>query len=203
MIKVIFFDVDNVLYRSGWRPAIVASERRHKYPRGRLYASAHDRPYWKAFTLGRITERQYWQSVARDFFSVTGQHINQAELQSDFRRHTRMIPGMKVLLQRLAKHYRVGIISNYPREWHVWAIKHFKLAPFVSCTAVSGVLHIRKPDQRIFRKALRLARVRPAESLYIDDRPERAIGAHQIGIPTVVFRTSAQLKKKLHRLHII
>ena len=60
MIKALFFDSGDVVVKEGFTPGITEFENAHNLPKGSVYAAAHDQPYWREFTLGNITEDQYF-----------------------------------------------------------------------------------------------------------------------------------------------
>ena len=66
-IKAIFFDSGNVLVKEGFTPGIAKYEKQFQISKGNLYKSCHDRDYWKNFTLGRITKKEYYSKIKKDF----------------------------------------------------------------------------------------------------------------------------------------
>ncbi|MFA6098884.1 MAG: HAD family phosphatase [Patescibacteria group bacterium] len=199
MIRAIFFDIDNVLLKSGFRKGIRQYERRYRLPRGSVYVSMHNRKYWKDFTLGKISEKDYLKKVSADYPGG----LNMKVLQRFIRSKTKLLKKTLSLARQLRSKFIVGIISNHPREWWQWSSKKFKLSKTFKVVAISGIVHTRKPDPKIFRYALKKARVRAKESVYIDDRPDIIKGASSIGIHPVIFKNAAQLKKELERIVII
>jgi putative hydrolase of the HAD superfamily len=71
----------------------------------------------------------------------------------------------------------------------------------IKVKAVSSYIHVRKPDKKIFEYALRQAGVKGGEAAYVDDRPDRVQGAHELGINVVVFDGDVKrLKDKINNL---
>lgn len=200
MIKAIFFDTGDVIYREGFPRAVYRMEQRHRYPRGSLYRSCHDHQYWRDFTLGKITEQKYLHYVAKDFKSETGLRLNRREFKTGIRRDGRLIPGIRVLLHQLQRRYFLGTVSNHPAEWYFSLIRRFRIQQIFTIHAVSGMVHYRKPGIEIFKYALRQAGVHASESIYIDDRPDRIQGAKKLGMHVIAFRSVKQLKKDLSKI---
>ena len=66
---------------------------------------------------------------------------------------------------------KVFVVSNEGRELNDYRIRTFQLASFVDCFVSSCFVHLRKPDEEIYRLALDLAHVEPTEVAYLEDRP--------------------------------
>jgi len=199
MIRAIFFDIGNVIYKDGYRAGIEKLEAKRSYPEKSLYQSAHDRKHWKDFTLGKITEEEYLKKVAEDFSKNFSRKINKKEFQKSMLKQTKLIKGILNYIRTLHK-FKLGVISNHPKEWFFRYEKKFGFKGLFEAIAISGLAHIRKPDIRIFRYAIKKLKVKPEESIYIDDRPERITGASSLGMKIIVFKSTEQLKIKLKHL---
>ena len=79
---------------------------------------------------------------------------------------------MLELMRRLkAKHgLKVVVVSNEGRELAVDRIRRFKLDSFIDFFVVSAFVHIRKPDEDIYRIALDISQAAPERVAYVDDR---------------------------------
>ena len=62
------------------------------------------------------------------------------------------------------------MVNNEGRELNVRRIQNFKLASFVDFFISSCFVHVRKPDEDIYRIALDIAQVPPEQVAYLDDR---------------------------------
>lgn len=193
MVKAVFFDSGNVLVKEGFVSSIKEYEEKYNIPEGRVYASAHDRQWWKDFTLGQITEQEYWDHTVKDFAGdLNIQELRQLILKN-------FIPNSDLFdyIKTLRKRFILGVISNNPREWfdYFWGVYNWD--ELFQIKAVSSYIHIRKPDIRIYQYALTEARVSGSEAVYIDDRPDRIEGAVQLGIKILIYNNLEQLKKEL------
>jgi putative hydrolase of the HAD superfamily len=72
----------------------------------------------------------------------------------------------------LKAHYnlKIAAVSNEGRELTIYRIQKFELGKFIDFFVSSCFVHYRKPDADIFRIALDIAQVPPAEVVYIEDR---------------------------------
>ena len=193
MIKGIFFDSGNVLVKEGFKPGIAEYEKKHKIAQGELYAFCHDYDYWQEFTLGNISEKAYYEHVAKNFKkSLDIKELDKLIYQN-------FIPNFPLLkfIKTLRNDYILGIISNNPKEWFNYFWQEYRWHEVFNVKSVSGEIHIRKPDMRIFFDALAKAKIQGQEALYVDDRPERGLAAKEIGVNVLIYENLSQLKKDI------
>lgn len=126
---------------------------------------------------GRLAGRdllERFASLAREPMDLAAAHaswVDMFELQ----------PRMVALAQRLSERYRVYLLSNIgdlhwahlAREYGLHRIGHGALPSFLA-----GVM---KPDAGIYAEAERRFALEPAETVFIDDRPENVRAARGRG----------------------
>ncbi|MBI2356341.1 MAG: HAD family phosphatase [Candidatus Doudnabacteria bacterium] len=196
MIKAIFFDSGNVLVREGFTAGIKEYEAAHGIKPGLLYASAHDGVWWKDFTLGNISEQEYFQKTAEDFKQALDVEDLKKLILKNFSPNRELLGFLAVLKSR----FTLGVISNNPKEWFDYFWQQYHWGEIFTIKAVSSYLHIRKPDVKIYEYALQQAGVSGSEALYIDDRPDRIEGAEQLAMKILIYKNVEQLKKELQKL---
>src|SRR5205814_9734424 len=84
---------------------------------------------------------------------------------------------------------KVIAVSNEGRELNDYRIRTFGLAAVIDFFVTSCLVGLRKPDPAIFRLAIDLAQVEPAETLYIDDRPALVEVAAKLGLRAIHHET--------------
>jgi len=103
-------------------------------------------------------------------------------------------------IKTLSNKFRLGVISNNPKEWFEYCQKEFGWDKLFTVNVISSYLHIRKPNEAIFRKALKMAKVKGKEAVYIDDRPDRVEGAKALGMKILIYQNVEKLKNDLNAL---
>jgi putative hydrolase of the HAD superfamily len=108
-------------------------------------------------------------------------------------------PEMIDLICGLKSRYRLRIaaVSNEGRELTKHRIRKFRLTDFIDFFVSSCYVHIRKPDEDIFRIALDLSEADPEEVLYIEDRPMFIEVAAGLGIRGILHRDYETTKSAL------
>ena len=90
----------------------------------------------------------------------------------------------RAVLGRLARHYRLGVVSNfYGNVARILA--DAGIAPLLSAVADSTRVGWMKPDRRIFEHAVRELGTTPEATLHVGDSYERDVrAAHAVGLRT-------------------
>jgi putative hydrolase of the HAD superfamily len=184
MIRAIVFDLDDTLYpesdfvTSGYRAV------------ARHVADAYGCSFKAAFTTMMTT---YVTHSRRMVFPVLlKRHLNAsvplAELVEVYRQHRpriRMFPGYSRLLQRFAREYRLGIITDglpQVQERKVEALHLKNLMHKIIYTWEYGP-EKEKPHSIAFCLMLESLQADPASALFVGDNPEKDCkGAHGAGM---------------------
>jgi putative hydrolase of the HAD superfamily len=103
------------------------------------------------------------------------------------------------MIKGLKKTYglKVAVVNNEGRELNEYRIKKFGLNTFVDFFISSCFVHFRKPDADIFKIALDIAFVKPAEVLYIEDRPMFITVAEEQGITGICHKDFESTRERL------
>jgi len=98
------------------------------------------------------------------------------------------IDGAGDTVARLARRFRLGVVSNGIPDVQYQKLITLGLDRFMQCTVLSEELGIRKPDARIFERALADLQTDAAQSLYVGDSYSRDIvGAKKAGMGAIWF----------------
>ena len=106
------------------------------------------------------------------------------------------------LIRRYKEQYGVKIIalSNEGREVNEHRINTFRLNEFIDCFVSSCYVHLRKPDEAIYKLAIDLAQTPLEKCIYIDDRAILVQVAARYGLNGIVHENYAATKQQLDAL---
>ena len=93
-------------------------------------------------------------------------------------------------LQFAECHYRLYdlvLLSNDVKEWSKYLFALHGLQKYFKDTIVSGEIHMRKPENRIFVHALERLQCSPRECIYVDNSVRNLDAAQEAGMETVLF----------------
>lgn len=192
MIEAIFFDLGMVLVTFDWNIAIPRFAARNGGNAERvkefLAHSFHD-----AFERNELTAQEFFQRGR----ATMGFEGTQTEFQSYWNEIFSEIPSSVEMVRALALSIPLYTLSN-TNPWHAaYLEKHFDWMQLFTRRFYSCTLGVRKPDARIYEKALAHAKVAPQRALLIDDRIENIHGAHAIGMKTLHAQTPQVLQERL------
>lgn len=193
-IKVMFMDIGGVLLSNGW-----GHESRQKAAEifGINYQEMdvlHNFIY-NVFEIGSITLNEYLDTVV--FHSP--RNFTKAEFKEFMYAQSVELPQMLNWLKSWKKETDLPVfaISNESREINDYRIEKFNLRELFDGFFSSCYMGIRKPDPRIFEKALQITQVKPSECLYFDDREMLVKAAKKIGINGIEHHSFEDTKRIL------
>jgi putative hydrolase of the HAD superfamily len=110
-----------------------------------------------------------------------------AELhRSIARKRLRLYPQVQETLDQLRSHFRLGVVSDAQSAYAVPELRAVGLLKYFNAIIVSGDYGYRKPDPRLFQKALDALQVRPAQAIYVgNDSYHDIFGAQQVGMKAI------------------
>lgn len=94
------------------------------------------------------------------------------------------------MIKKLKEQYLIGIICNNIHEWVMQKLKDEKIENLFNTIVSSSQVGVRKPDSRIYEKALVNLKVIPQESVFVSDELcEDLIGSKGMGMISVWLNT--------------
>jgi putative hydrolase of the HAD superfamily len=178
-ITALFLDIGGVLLTNGW--AHQSRELAAKAFNLDL-AEINDRHQLtvETYEVGKLTLEEYLNLVV--FYRE--RTFKWIEFRKFMFEQSKPHPQMIQLIQKLKAKYglKIAVVSNEGRELNSYRIQKFKLGEFVDFYISSCFVHLRKPDNDIYRMALDIAQVPAEQVVYIDDLPLFIQAAQEEGI---------------------
>jgi HAD superfamily hydrolase (TIGR01509 family) len=79
------------------------------------------------------------------------------------------VPGAREVVERLARDYRLGVISNASPDVQYAKLEGLGIRGLLDCVVLSDQLGVEKPEPAIFHHAASLLGARPEESVHVGD----------------------------------
>ena len=162
---------------------------------------------WELFFISEL-ERRYTRGEvsSKDFYEKVNQYFPKKVNYETFSRLWNEIfvenLEMDELLGKLKKRYPLYMISN-TNDLHFEYIKqNFRITKHFTGFFPSHTVGHRKPSHAMFHHVLKEIKLKPEETVFVDDISEFVESARQLGINAVQFTTRENLEHDLRNLGI-
>lgn len=196
-IKVVFMDIGGVLLSNGW-----GHESRQKA--AEVFELDYDEMnelhnfIYNVFEIGSITLNEYLETVV---FHCP-RNFTKAEFRDFMYAESAELPKMLSWLKTWKKHTQLPVfaLSNESRELNAYRIATFGLLDVFDGFFSSCYVGIRKPDPRIFQKAMEIVQAAPEDCIYFDDRPMLINVAKKLGMNSIQHQSFEATTKILENI---
>lgn len=185
MYKAIIFDFFDVIHSDPYR------RWRNKYD---IEHAGEVERINRMLDSGEITEQEFWHGLA----DATSQSYDQ--VAAVFEDKNLIDPDVVSFIKELGSKYKIGLLSNAGSEYLRELLHIHDLAELFDEIVVSGEVKMIKPDPEIFEHILQKLGVKAEESIFIDDNRRNVNSAERLGIKSIMFTSSDQLKRELHEI---
>jgi putative hydrolase of the HAD superfamily len=199
-IRTILWDMGGVLLTNGWdhteRDAVLEHFGLERGEFEERHPAAND-----AWEKGEINAEEY---LRRTVFYKPRNFSWQDFLQAMKLQSQMLHPGCFRILRGLAAshEYKLGVLNNEATELNDYRIEKFGLRELFEYFLSSCYLGLRKPDERIFVRALQIIQADPAATVFIDDREGNVNAAKAAGMQAIHFTAPEVLIEQMGALGI-
>jgi len=207
-IKTIFFDIGGVLQEGKY--SIRALRKHHLLSVHHKmvhelkididqWFDAIDTPYAQAIE-GKISRAKALATISKNL------GISQTKLRTlwigHYKKHYKKNKKLFAIALKLKKQgYKIAILSD---QWYLSkdALVNQKITKNFKPILISCDVGVRKPNPKIYKLALKKAKVKAGESLFIDNQEWNTLPARKLGMKTILFKNNGQTIKELNKLGI-
>lgn len=136
--------------------------------------------------------REVFKAIVMKFASRTPEELDHlsSDLSQLFRAMTRkrifIYPTVKPALDQMQKKYRLGIVSNAQEAFTMPELGLYDLTRYFETVVLSSQAGVKKPNSRIFTRALSNLNVKPSEAVMVgNDMTADMMGASKLGMRTI------------------
>ena len=166
-ITTVFIDVGNVLLTDSWSPAL-RQKAWERFSFDFAEVAKRSQLTFEGYEEGNVSLDEYLTWVVfHEKRSFSREEITEFMLAQ-----SQSYPEMIELFRALKAHHslKVAAVTNDGKEFIERRVQQFGLKEFIDFFIVSCFVHCRKPEPGIYRMALDIAQVSPAEVVYVDDQ---------------------------------
>ncbi|WP_301922740.1 HAD-IA family hydrolase [Ferruginibacter sp.] len=196
-ITTLFLDIGGVLLSDGWGHQF-RQQAADKFNLDYAEMNQRHRLLFVVYEEGRITLDEYLDRVV--FYQERG--FTPSQFKDFMFSLTTADTNMITLIKQLKATYQLKIIvvSNEAKELNEYRIQKFQLNLLIDFFISSCYVHVRKPDEAIFKIALNGVQVPANEIVYIDDVQMFTEIATGIGIRSIWHKDHLSTAKELAKL---
>jgi FMN phosphatase YigB (HAD superfamily) len=199
-IEVIFFDLGNVIlpfnnYQIAEKLSRFSQKREFQDPE-KIFSYLFDlqEGVINPFDMGKMSPQEFFRSVKN--------HLGLSIIFEQF------IPiwtnifiedrEVSEIIRSLKGKWRLGLLSNTDPLHFNYIVSTFPIVSALEKWILSYEVGFKKPDTRIFQRAMEWASVKPEKILFIDDTKGHVESAVSLGMQGIHFISALQLKEELY-----
>jgi len=203
IIKIVLFDYDGVmtLDKSGTESTCNYISKNLNIDNN-IFENEY-RKYKSDLTYGKVTHEEIWKLLCENInmdIPISVLHDSFYNTPVDNEMH-------EFVLKIKHQNIKTGLITNNRVDRMEFINKKFDLNKYFDIIAISGVLGFGKESDKIFIETLEKMKIKPAESIFIDNQEKNLTIPKRLGIKTIHYndkeRNLSELKNKLKEYGII
>ncbi len=196
-IKAVLFDLGKVLIHFDFEPAFKRLAKHCKKNPSDIRDFFASSELEVLYDGGKISSYHFYRNVKRDL----GLSLSYVQFQHLWNSIFTPVPGMAGLIHRVARRKRLVLVSNTNQMHFSYVKKHYPVLKKFHAHVLSYKEKVRKPDERIYRIALKACNAKAHEVIYIDDREDLTSAAKELGFHVHTFKNDRPKLEKLLRKH--
>jgi len=203
-IEVIFFDLGNVIlpfnnYQIAEKLCRFSQKREFQDPE-KIFSYLFDleKGVINDFDMGRVSPSEFFQSIKKSLgLSIAFEKF--IPIWTDI-----FIENQEVseIILSLKGKWRLGLLSNTDPLHFQYIVSTFPIVSTLEKWILSYEVGFKKPDARIFQRAMEWASVEPEKILFIDDTKGHVEAAISLGMQGVHFISATKLREELFQRQV-
>lgn len=134
-----------------------------------------------------FTKAGYGDISSHEFLSLLGYQDTEFHMRDYIENHLSFDSSFIDFAEKYYQTYDFVLLSTDVSEWSAYITKYFGLDKYFKHKIVSGDVHCRKPDPKIYEMTLQKANKKANECLFIDDSINNLLAAKEMGIGSILF----------------
>ena len=153
----------------------------------------------RSFDTGKIEPADFYREAVQKLGAKVGQDTFFRVYRDVFSPN----PPVLDILRRLKNRYKLILLSNTDVVRFGFIKEKYPEIFVFDEYVLSYEVGYLKPSPEIYQEALKKARVRPEESVFLDDLSENIEGARAVGMGAVLYGPQTDLEADLRKMNVI
>lgn len=198
-LRAIIFDIGRVLLRVDISRSLTGLAENIPLSPDEIWSAISNDPRWADWQEGRISPRDWHLHLAKRL----GGSLTFEQFVDSWNRALDPVPiHENSFFEKLSRRYRLALLSNTDPVHVAYMNASYDFLRFFPVRIYSCSVGASKPNPIIYREALRAAKVRAEEAVYIDDIPAYVEAAQRLGMAGIPFQSPQQLEIDLRALGV-
>ena len=150
--------------------------------------------------LGEITEKQFYRQIEKTFHVA----MTPKQMHNSIVNRMRANKSLIKFLPELKKE-KTALFTNSIGHMALDVLKMRRVPTnkIFDKVFVSSKIHMAKPDPKAYKFAMAKLKVKPSETILVDDRLENIKPALALGMHGIIFKNTSQFKKELTKYNLV
>ncbi|MBI2499301.1 HAD-IA family hydrolase [Candidatus Woesearchaeota archaeon] len=203
MIKNIIFDIGGVLITKTKYNKLALTISKLIFKQNKVLRETNIQPkikkYWREWRVSKITEKEFFEKVKTTLHLKYPVFFIKKHLYSAHEIDYEILN----LIKELKQNHKLYSLTNHAREWYNSQNKQVHFDKLFNGIVTSFDAKIAKPKIKIYKLLLNKYKLKPKETIFIDDQTENIVTARNLGIKSIHYKNIIQLKKELKKYDIL
>jgi putative hydrolase of the HAD superfamily len=193
-IKAIIFDLGGVITHGGYLDFL------HTYCAECMTSIGKKKilQLERQVNLAKISEQEFYKQIEKVFHV----HLSPNQMHKIILKNMKADKALTHLIPKLKK-AKIILFTNSIGAISIEVLRRHKIKNLFDKVFISTKMHMAKPDRKAFEFVLGKIKLKPGETLMVDDRLENIAPARKIGMNGVVYKNSAQFAKELKKYELV
>jgi putative hydrolase of the HAD superfamily len=195
MYKNIIFDIGNVLLN--FKPEEYLKTKIREADRvSEIHKEIFQSEEWLMLDRGTLTEEEAKSILIRN--SSRNGHLIELAFENWYELLTPIEDSVEVLKELKGAGYKVYFLSNFHLLAFEYITNKFDFFNMFDGGIVSYREKLLKPEKGIYKRLIEEYKIKPEESVFIDDVQANIEAARKLNFQTILFKNGKDLRKKLY-----
>jgi len=196
VIKNIVFDLGRVLLE--WEPYRYMLENFPKHVADEMNEKIFESKDFWLMDRGLMNEDQLWQKKIEELPHLREYILCMKEavpkLLRPIEKNVKLLPKLK------EKGFRLYVLSNFSEKHFELVHKKFDFFKYFDGMVISSHVKLAKPEKEIFLELIKRYKIKPEESVFIDDKLENAKTAQELNFKVIHLTDQMDLEEELRKI---
>lgn len=198
MIKAVIFDISGVVFINGTAKFVKALSQRYGID-PLVVKDVTNGELGTKYRENKVTREEFWKEA------LIRIKVNETpdQLEKEWISGFEVMEGTKHVIIELSQKYKVYYLSDNAKEIALGVEEKSNLSEWFHGGVYAWEAGIKKPSLGIYQLILKKFQLQPDEVIYVDDKESNLEPAKQLGMQTILFASSEDLRQQLINMKVL